>query len=67
MNFARDVVDAAPATAEALITIGRSGERRSWSFGEIADRTARLASSVRTTPSAASGKLRRAALRDPLA
>jgi len=47
MNFTRDVVDAAPGTAEALITIGRSGERRSWSFGEISDGAARLAGTLR--------------------
>jgi acetyl-CoA synthetase len=46
MNFARDVVDAAPAAAEALITIGRTGERRSWSFGEISDGAARLAGTL---------------------
>jgi acyl-coenzyme A synthetase/AMP-(fatty) acid ligase len=46
MNFTRDVVDAAPATAQALITIGRTGERRPWTFGEIADGAARLAGTL---------------------
>jgi acyl-coenzyme A synthetase/AMP-(fatty) acid ligase len=46
MNFTRDVVDAAPATAEALITIDRSGERRSWTFGEISDGAARMAGTL---------------------
>ncbi len=43
MNFSRDVVDAAPAGRRALVEITRAGERREWSFGEVADRSARLA------------------------
>ncbi|HEY8626305.1 MAG TPA: AMP-binding protein [Solirubrobacteraceae bacterium] len=43
MNFARDVVDAAPADRLALVELSRSGERREWSFGEVSDRSARLA------------------------
>jgi acyl-coenzyme A synthetase/AMP-(fatty) acid ligase len=43
MNFARDVVDAAPADRRALVELSRSGERREWSFGEVSDRSARLA------------------------
>jgi acyl-coenzyme A synthetase/AMP-(fatty) acid ligase len=43
MNFARDVVDAAPPDRLALIELARSGERREWSFGEVSDRSARLA------------------------
>jgi acyl-coenzyme A synthetase/AMP-(fatty) acid ligase len=46
MNFARDVVDAAPAAAEALVTIDGEGARRSWSFGELADGAARLAGTL---------------------
>jgi acetyl-CoA synthetase len=42
-NFARDVVDAAPAQRPALVELTRGGERREWSFGEVADRSARLA------------------------
>jgi acyl-coenzyme A synthetase/AMP-(fatty) acid ligase len=46
MNFARDVVDAAPASEEALVAISGEGERRSVSFGEVADRGARLAGTL---------------------
>jgi acyl-coenzyme A synthetase/AMP-(fatty) acid ligase len=43
VNFARDVVDAAPADATALIELGRDGGRREWSFGEVARASACLA------------------------
>jgi acyl-coenzyme A synthetase/AMP-(fatty) acid ligase len=43
MNFARDVVDAAPSDRRALVELSRSGDRREWCFGEVADRSARLA------------------------
>jgi len=43
MNFARDVVDAAPPARRALVAIARDGERREWSFGEVADASARAA------------------------
>ena len=43
MNFARDVVDAAPRDRRALVALGRDGSRREISFGEVADRSARLA------------------------
>ena len=43
VNFARDVVDAAPPGARALVEIARDGRRREWSFGEVADASARLA------------------------
>jgi acyl-coenzyme A synthetase/AMP-(fatty) acid ligase len=43
MNFARDVVEAAPADRTALIELARDGTRRSWSYGEVADASARLA------------------------
>jgi acyl-coenzyme A synthetase/AMP-(fatty) acid ligase len=46
VNFARDVVDAAPRAARALVSISREGERREWSFGEVADRSARLAGTL---------------------
>ncbi len=46
MNFARDVIDAAPADARALVELTRDGERREWSFGEVADRAARLAGTL---------------------
>jgi acetyl-CoA synthetase len=43
MNFARDVVDASPPARRALVQLRRDGGRREWSFGEVADRSARLA------------------------
>lgn len=43
MNYVRDVVEAAPAEATGLIELTREGERRPWTFGEIADASARLA------------------------
>jgi acyl-coenzyme A synthetase/AMP-(fatty) acid ligase len=48
MNFARDFVDAAPADRPALIELRRDESRREWSFGEIADASARLATTLRT-------------------
>jgi acyl-coenzyme A synthetase/AMP-(fatty) acid ligase len=46
MNFARDVVDAAPAGKRALVELARTGERREWTFGEVAERSARLAGTL---------------------
>jgi acetyl-CoA synthetase len=46
MNFARDVVDAAPANSRALVEIDRNGNRSEWTFGEISDRSARLATTL---------------------
>jgi acyl-coenzyme A synthetase/AMP-(fatty) acid ligase len=43
MNFARDVVDRAPPNRRALVELSRDGGRKEWSFGEVADRSARLA------------------------
>src|SRR4051794_39821891 len=43
MNFARDVVEAADPARLALIELAAGGARREWSFGEVADRAARLA------------------------
>ncbi|MGN6189184.1 MAG: acyl-CoA synthetase [Conexibacter sp.] len=43
MNFARDIVDAAPPDRLALIELARDGGRREWRFGEVAERAARLA------------------------
>jgi acetyl-CoA synthetase len=43
VNFARDVVDAAPADRSALVALDRDGARRAIAFGEVADRSARLA------------------------
>ena len=46
MNFARDVVDAAPPARPALVSLARDGERREWSFGEVADDAARVAGTL---------------------
>jgi acetyl-CoA synthetase len=46
VNFARDIVDAAPPDRRALVEMGASGERREWTFGEVADRSARLAGTL---------------------
>ena len=43
MNFARDVVDSAPRERTALLALGRDGSRRELTFGEVSDRSARLA------------------------
>jgi acyl-coenzyme A synthetase/AMP-(fatty) acid ligase len=48
MNFARDVVEAAPPDRLALVELARDGARREWSFGEIADRSAQLAGRLAT-------------------
>src|SRR5215217_8216093 len=46
MSFVRDVVDAADPSGLALVALGRDGERREISFGEVADRSARLAGTL---------------------
>jgi acetyl-CoA synthetase len=46
MNFARDVVEAAPPDRLALLELARDGGRREWTFGEVADRSARLAGTL---------------------
>ncbi len=46
MNFARDCVDAAPSRRLALIELARDGARRTWSFGEVATRSAALAGTL---------------------
>jgi acyl-coenzyme A synthetase/AMP-(fatty) acid ligase len=43
VNFARDVVGAAPVEDLALVELARDGSRREWRFGEVAERAARLA------------------------
>jgi len=47
MNFARDIVDAAPRDRRALVEITREGERREYTFAEVSDRSARLAQTLR--------------------
>jgi acetyl-CoA synthetase len=49
VNFARDVVDAAPPDRRAVVERRRDGGRREWSFGEVADRSARLAGTLQTS------------------
>jgi acyl-coenzyme A synthetase/AMP-(fatty) acid ligase len=46
VNFALDVVDAAPPHRPALIALGRDGSRREIPFGEVAGRSARLAGTL---------------------
>jgi acetyl-CoA synthetase len=46
MNFSRDVVDAAPADRRALVELTREGNRREWTFGEVAERSSILAGSL---------------------
>ena len=46
MNFAADVVDAADPRRLALLELARAGTRREWSFGEVADASARLAGAL---------------------
>jgi len=48
VNFAREIVDAAPAGERALVELARDGRRREWSFGEVSDRSTRLAGTMRT-------------------
>ena len=46
MNFAVDVVEAAPAGERALVEIARDGSRREWTFAEVAERSARMAGAL---------------------
>ncbi len=46
MNFARDVLDRRDPRELALLELARDGSRREWSFGEVAERSARLAGSL---------------------
>src|SRR5919107_3896829 len=46
MSFVADVVDSADRSRLALVAIGADGERREISFGEAADRSARLAGAL---------------------
>jgi len=47
VNFARDVLDRRPPRELALVELARDGARREWSFGEVSERTARLAGALR--------------------
>jgi len=46
VNFARDVVEAAPPDRLALVALGRDGSRGEIAFGEVADRSGRMASAL---------------------
>ncbi len=46
MNFARDVVDHAPPDRLALVELDNAGRRHEWRFGEVSDRSARLAGAL---------------------
>ncbi|HKH18815.1 MAG TPA: AMP-binding protein [Solirubrobacteraceae bacterium] len=46
MNFARDVVEAAPPERRALVALGRDGGRCVWPMGEVAARAATLAAEL---------------------
>ncbi len=46
MNFAVDVLDRLPPDQLALVELARDGARREWSFGEVSDRSARLAGAL---------------------
>ncbi len=46
MNFARDVVEAADPQQTALVAIDRDGSRSTHTFGQTADRAARLAGTL---------------------
>src|SRR2546423_5456566 len=46
MNFAAAVVGAAPAGDRALVELARDGSRREWTFGEVAERSARMAGAL---------------------
>jgi acyl-coenzyme A synthetase/AMP-(fatty) acid ligase len=46
MNFAGDVVDQLPRSSIALVELARDGARREWSFGEVTERSARLAGAL---------------------
>jgi acetyl-CoA synthetase len=43
VNFSSEVVERAPPQTLALIELSREGSRREWSFGEVAERASRLA------------------------
>jgi acetyl-CoA synthetase len=46
MNFALDVVEGAPPGERAIVELARDGTRREWTFGEVAERSARLAGTL---------------------
>jgi acyl-coenzyme A synthetase/AMP-(fatty) acid ligase len=46
VNFVRDAVERLPAGELALVELARDGGRRTWTFGEVNDRSARLAGAL---------------------
>jgi acyl-coenzyme A synthetase/AMP-(fatty) acid ligase len=46
VNFARDVLDRLPPQELALLELARDGARRRWTFGEVSERSARLAGAL---------------------
>ena len=46
MNFAGDVLDRRPPASLALLELGRDGSRREWSYGEVSERSSRLAGAL---------------------
>ena len=46
MNYATEVVDAAPPSGLALVELRRDGRRRTWTFGEVSARTAAFAGAL---------------------
>ena len=46
MNFASDVVERLPPSDLALVELARNGSRREWTFGEVGERSARMAGSL---------------------
>jgi acyl-coenzyme A synthetase/AMP-(fatty) acid ligase len=46
VNFARDVLGRLPPNGRALVELARDGSRREWTFGEIDERSARLAGAL---------------------
>jgi acetyl-CoA synthetase len=46
VNFARDVVARQDPRGLALLELARDGRRREWTFGEVADRSGRLAGAL---------------------
>jgi acyl-coenzyme A synthetase/AMP-(fatty) acid ligase len=46
VNFARDVLDRLPPQELAFLELARDGARRRWTFGEVSERSARLAGTL---------------------
>jgi acetyl-CoA synthetase len=46
VNFARDVLERMPPDGRALLELARDGSRREWSYGEVSERSARLAGAL---------------------